>query len=191
LANGSSATCAKSELTEMMQALNIILPNPLAILTQETMKTFLDSKNAKYELVEQGTGITFVKQGLATLMAKQAALAHKEQSMAQVRCMVNLTFCFTLCVLFNFVQMLSNTEAELKSWKAKEKQLKKADEAQTLLEQLELEDNWVDVIDLENELSKLEKELEDVSKAKDGVINNIEKFKDKQAQLREQMRFLI
>jgi hypothetical protein len=80
-------------------------------------------------------------------------------------------------------------EAELKSWKAKEKQLQKADEAQTLLEQLELEDVWVDVIELEKQLSDLEKDLEDASNAKDGVINNIEKFKEKQAQLREQMRF--
>jgi len=82
-------------------------------------------------------------------------------------------------------------EAELKSWKTKEKQLKKADEAQTLLEQLELEDVWVDVIELEKQLGDLEKGLDDASKAKDGVINNIEKFKEKQAQLREQMRFCL
>jgi chromosome segregation ATPase len=80
-------------------------------------------------------------------------------------------------------------EAELKSWKDKEKQLQKADEAQTLLEQLELEDAWVDVIELEKQLSDLKKDLEDASKAKDEVINNIQKFKEKQAQLREQMRF--
>jgi chromosome segregation ATPase len=93
--------------------------------------------------------------------------------------------------MYNFVQMLSNVEAELKSWKAKEKQLKKADEAQTLLEQLELEDVWVDVIELEKVLRGLEKDLEDASTAKDGVNNNIDRFKDKQAKLREQMRFLI
>jgi hypothetical protein len=85
----------------MMQALNIILPNPFAILTQETMKTFLNNKKPKvmYGLVEQGTGITFVKQGMASLKDKQAALAHKEQSMAQVWCTVNLTFCCTLCTI--------------------------------------------------------------------------------------------
>jgi hypothetical protein len=70
----------------MMQALNIILPNPFALLTQETMKTFLNNKKPKimYTLVEQGTGILFVKQGMASLKDKQASLAHKEQSMAQV-----------------------------------------------------------------------------------------------------------
>jgi chromosome segregation ATPase len=93
--------------------------------------------------------------------------------------------------MYNFLQVLSNMEAELKSWKAKENQLKKADEAQTLLEQLELEDVWVDVIELEKQLGDLEKGLDDASKAKEGVINNIEKFKEKQAQLREQMRFSL
>jgi hypothetical protein len=82
-------------------------------------------------------------------------------------------------------------EAELKSWKDKEKQLQKADEAQTLLEQLELEDAWVDVIELEKQLGDLEKDFVDASQAKDEVIKNIEKFKEKQAQLREQMRFSL
>jgi hypothetical protein len=89
------------------------------------------------------------------------------------------------------VQVLSNMEAELKSWKDKEKQLQKADEAQTLLEQLELEDAWVDVIELEKQLGDLEKDFVDASQAKDEVIKNIEKFKEKQAQLREQMRFSL
>jgi pyridoxal/pyridoxine/pyridoxamine kinase len=85
LANGSSATCARSELNEMMQALNIILPNPFAILTQETMKTFLSNNKAKYRLVEQGTGITVVKQRFASLQDKQATLVHKQKRMIQVR----------------------------------------------------------------------------------------------------------
>jgi hypothetical protein len=69
-----------------MQALNITLPNPFALLTQETMKTFLNNKKpqAMYQLVEEGTGITAIKRGLASLKDKQAALAHKEKTMMQV-----------------------------------------------------------------------------------------------------------
>jgi len=86
LAGGGTATCSRSELTEIMQALNISLPNPFALLTQETMKTFLNNKKpqAMYQLVEQGTGISIIKQGLASLKDKNAALAHKEKAMEKV-----------------------------------------------------------------------------------------------------------
>jgi DNA repair exonuclease SbcCD ATPase subunit len=192
LANGSFASCSMSELDEIKQALNIILPNPFAMLTQETMKTFLHNKKPSemFKLVEHGTGIKFIKQGIASLKDKLASLGHKEQSMVQVSARQE-KIVYIVYLMNIFVQLLSNMEAELKSWKAKEKQLKQADEAQTLLQQLELESVWVDVHELEKELGELQNDLEEATKAKDGVLGNIGKWKEKQAQLREQMRFSI
>lgn len=90
-----------------------------------------------------------------------------------------------------FAQLLNNIEAELKSWKIKQKQLLKADEALTLLQQLELECVWVNVLELEKELRKLQTDVEDAVKAKNAVCSNIEKWQEKQEQLRERIRFRL
>lgn len=77
----------------------------------------------------------------------------------------------------------------MKIWKTKQRQLQKADEAQTVLQQLELESVWVNVFDLEKELKVMQKDLEEALKAKVGVFSSIERWKEKQTQLREQIKF--
>jgi hypothetical protein len=57
-------SCTSAELHNIMQSLNIRLPNPFAIMTQETMKTFFMSNNTSemYDLVREGTGMKEAQQ---------------------------------------------------------------------------------------------------------------------------------
>lgn len=69
-----------------MKALKIILPNPFAILTQETMKTFLNNRmpREKFQLVQRGTGLTEIREKVASLKDRHASLELKQQSMQRV-----------------------------------------------------------------------------------------------------------
>ncbi|XP_059474031.1 structural maintenance of chromosomes protein 6 [Neocloeon triangulifer] len=146
LATGGAGTCGRAELNEILQALNISLPNPFALLTQETMKTFLNNNKPShmYNLIEQGTGITAIKTRLALLRDNLASLGEKRDQM---------------------ISFLRQLEEQLKDWKTKQKQLLKAQQASTRIDQLQLELAWASVVEEEEKerslLAKLEAQDED------------------------------
>jgi len=79
-------------------------------------------------------------------------------------------------------------EEELRSWKLKQKQMLKADEARDQLEMLEVEEAWVGVNEVEDEIEHLQKNLQKVLKEKQDHEKYLEKLKNKQAKLQETLR---
>ncbi|XP_065334127.1 structural maintenance of chromosomes protein 6 [Cloeon dipterum] len=172
LASGNVVTCSKSELGEVLQALNINLPNPFALLTQETMKTFLHNNKPSqmFTLIEQGTGVSAIKVRLAELKDKVSGLVKKKSQMAA---------------------SLKRVEEELKTWKQKVKQHEKTHQASSKLERLQLELAWAGVREEEEKELQLSGRLDALCSEQNSFQTKIDKLADERSKVQDQLKLEI